>query len=91
MHDARCSMPREGKSFRGLKSCLTDMLEILPQITQIDADVFLFVNLRYLRYLRADLGGRKIRNPASPFGLHRDEPNFVVTSPKFEISARVGG
>ena len=25
-----------------------------PQITQIDADVFLVVNLRYLRHLRAD-------------------------------------
>jgi len=28
-----------------------------PQITQIDADVFLCVDLRYLRHLRADLGG----------------------------------
>jgi len=30
---------------------------VFPQITQIDADVLLHVNLRYLRHLRADLCG----------------------------------
>ena len=29
-----------------------------PQITQIDADSFRCVHLRYLRHLRAELGGR---------------------------------
>jgi len=63
MLDARCSVFDATKRLRqtahetpARPKCSISF----PQITQIDADIFFWVDLRYLRHLRADSGGRVV-------------------------------
>jgi len=78
-----------GEPARDFSACL-GIQSVFPQITQIDADVSLFVGLRYLRHLRAILGGWvEIRNPKSEISAGVGGRNDTIKPVTIEQTSRL--